>query len=120
MPKYDKENPMRIQAGVIPMDSHGAIIRCKVYLNLLAVIEFAMVLDAYDRVEQRDCIEHCFIIPEFDCEGYCVSKIEVLRSVHIGKKLVEHVCARTGEDFEFLCEMGEPAMIIFQDEKLKT
>lgn len=117
---YDKDNPMRIYSGVLPMDDHGVLIRCKVHLSLVGLLEFSMVLDAYDRVDQEDCLEHCFLVPEFDCEGYTIVKIEVLRSVHIGKKLVEHVCARTGKDFEFACQMGEPAMIVFQDEKLKA
>ena len=120
MPTYDRENPMKIQGGVLPMDHHGALVRCKVFYNLIGLMQFSMVFEAYDRVDQDDCIEWCYLIPEVDVDGYTIDKIEILRSVFIGKKLVEHVCARTQEGFEYLVELGEPSMIVFQDEKLKN
>ncbi len=121
MPKYNPKRLLRIKRGVMPMDSHGVVVRCKVHYDLLSLMQFTMVFDAYDRIDDGgNCIEYHYLIPEIDVEGYIITKIEILRSVHIGKKLIEHVCARTEEGFEHVVELGEPAMIIFQDPKLAS
>jgi len=116
--EFDADNPLKIQTGVIPLGSDGSIVRARVTITVMDLVTFPMTLDIWDTIDGPECLTYQFLMPEIVTGSYTIEKIEMLRSVHVGHKLIETVFMATEDPYEV--EAGAPSMIVFQEEKLKV
>jgi hypothetical protein len=115
---FDADNPLRIKTGVIPLGDEGAIVRCRVTITVMDLVTFPLTLDVWDRIDGEACLTYQFLMPEICTGKYMIEKIEMLRSVHVGTKLIETPFMATEDEYEV--DGGAPSMIVFQEEKLQV